>query len=333
MSLYLAKGQRSNEIAALQNALNKAGASEPLILDGIFGPLTDGAVHQFQKQQGLTSDGIAGPLTLGALFEGLGVRTRVTVAARSHEPRAAAMPAAAAAPAPEPPRPISFGTIGLFSRELRVSNWLFEDFPKSPLGAPPTIPFGASPDLAAVRLRGIPIDRLSLMPGQRRIEARGSARHGFGCELEVKSTTSDFKEVEYEFEFKCVQPKFDGFFKPGAALKPSPDGGWAAELSIDVTPFHILDHDWKRFSVGLNPLVSGSMTVPFMRGVDPTAVEIFGGLEGEITFRPSLKAREFELFLGGKGGATGSLNFRNGRFQGAALAPGLQGTFGLRVRF
>lgn len=332
MSLYLAKGQRSNEVAALQNALNKALASdEPLVLDGIFGPLTDGAVHQFQKQQDLTSDGIAGPKTLGALFQGVGVRTRVTVAAKGHAARRG--PMAAAVPEPEAPKTISFGSIGLFNRELRVSSWLFEDFPKSTLGAPPAIPFGASPDLEAVRLRGIPIDRLSLMPGQRRIQARGSARHGFGCELELKGTTSDFKELEYEFEFKCVQPKFEGFFKPGAALKPSPDGGWTAELNIDVTPFHILDKDWQRFSIGLNPLVSGSMTVPFMRGVDPTVVEIFGGLEGELTFRPSLRAREFELFLGGKGGATGTLNFRNGRFQGAALAPGLEGTFGLRVRF
>ena len=170
------------------------------------------------------------------------------------------MPVAAAAPDPEAPKSISFGTIGLFNRELRVSSWLFEDFPKSNLGTPPAIPFGSNLDLDAVRLRGIPIDRLSLMPGQRRIETRGSARHGFGCELKLKGATGDFKELGYAFEFKCVQPKFEGL-------------------------------------------------------------------------RPSLRAREFELFLGGKGGATGTLKFRNGRFEGAALAPGLEGTFGLRVHF
>ena len=45
MSLWLAKDQRSNEVVALQNALNvRLMPSKPLMLDGIFGPLTAGAV-------------------------------------------------------------------------------------------------------------------------------------------------------------------------------------------------------------------------------------------------------------------------------------------------
>ena len=44
MSLWLAKDQRSNEVVALQNALNlRLKPVKPLVLDGIFGPLTEGA--------------------------------------------------------------------------------------------------------------------------------------------------------------------------------------------------------------------------------------------------------------------------------------------------
>lgn len=69
MSLWLAKDQRSNEVVALQNALNvRLMPANPLVLDGIFGPLTEGAVKDFQKCEGLTADGIAGPHTLGELF-------------------------------------------------------------------------------------------------------------------------------------------------------------------------------------------------------------------------------------------------------------------------
>lgn len=341
MSIYLAKGQRSNNVVGLQNALNKAlRLAKPLVLDGIFGPLTDAAVRQFQKRERLTCDGIAGPKTLGALFQGVNVKTRIAVRATGKgpavrgSPTPAGTPATAPAPDPAVPKPsLSFGTIGLFHRELRLRNWLLEDFPKSKLLAPPPFLFGSSLSLDALRLRGIPIDRLSLTPGEKSVTKRATATSGFGCELELKGTTSDLKEFEYELEFSCLQPKFEGFFKPGVALKPSPDGGWSAELNLDVKPFELLEKDWKRFSLELNPLVSGSVTVPFIRGVDPNSVEIFGGLEGELKFRPILKAPDFELFFGGKAGAIGSFNFRDGKFEGATLAPGLEASGGARFSF
>src|SRR4029453_18968866 len=69
MSLWLAKDQRSNEVVALQNALNiRLKPAKPLALDGIFGPHTEAAVREFQKCEKLKADGIAGPRTLGALF-------------------------------------------------------------------------------------------------------------------------------------------------------------------------------------------------------------------------------------------------------------------------
>jgi Putative peptidoglycan binding domain len=88
MSLWLAKDQRSNEVVALQNALNvRLKPPKLLVLDGIFGPLTEGAVREFQKCEGLKSDGIAGPHTLGELFVR---RTMVLELVLSSDPLSAA---------------------------------------------------------------------------------------------------------------------------------------------------------------------------------------------------------------------------------------------------
>jgi peptidoglycan hydrolase-like protein with peptidoglycan-binding domain len=56
----------------VQSALNRLGVpSPPLKVDGIAGPLTQGAVKLFQMQHGLTIDGVAGPLTKAALAAAL----------------------------------------------------------------------------------------------------------------------------------------------------------------------------------------------------------------------------------------------------------------------
>ena len=60
MTTTLRRGSRGSEVATLQRMLN-------LIADGIFGPLTDEAVREFQKSHSLVVDGIVGPRTWAAL--------------------------------------------------------------------------------------------------------------------------------------------------------------------------------------------------------------------------------------------------------------------------
>ena len=57
----LRQGSRGSEVVQLQTRLS-------LIADGIFGPLTEEAVKDFQKQSGLVPDGIVGPATHAALW-------------------------------------------------------------------------------------------------------------------------------------------------------------------------------------------------------------------------------------------------------------------------
>lgn len=61
----LMKGSKGNDVKDLQNALNKFGYG--LVVDGDFGPKTDSAVRDFQKNHGLKVDGKVGPLTWAEL--------------------------------------------------------------------------------------------------------------------------------------------------------------------------------------------------------------------------------------------------------------------------
>jgi putative chitinase len=62
---------RSDAVGTLQTQLTALGYTDahgrPLAADHAFGPGTEAAVRQFQKDHKLTSDGIAGPATLAAL--------------------------------------------------------------------------------------------------------------------------------------------------------------------------------------------------------------------------------------------------------------------------
>ncbi|MEW6522125.1 MAG: NlpC/P60 family protein [Bacillota bacterium] len=67
---WLAPGSRGSQVSHLQLSLLRLGFS-PGPVDGIYGPLTTGAVREFQAFWGLQPDGIAGPLTRQALSEAL----------------------------------------------------------------------------------------------------------------------------------------------------------------------------------------------------------------------------------------------------------------------
>lgn len=63
--MLLRQGDRGHRVTSLQHALNRHRAG--LIVDGIYGPATAGAVRTFQRLAGLVVDGIAGPKTRRAL--------------------------------------------------------------------------------------------------------------------------------------------------------------------------------------------------------------------------------------------------------------------------
>ncbi|ARI78935.1 C40 family peptidase [Halobacillus mangrovi] len=62
----LNKGDRGRDVTALQTELESLGYYT-YNLDGLFGPITEDAVEDFQRDQGLQIDGIAGPETMEAL--------------------------------------------------------------------------------------------------------------------------------------------------------------------------------------------------------------------------------------------------------------------------
>jgi peptidoglycan/xylan/chitin deacetylase (PgdA/CDA1 family) len=59
------RGERGDRVRLLQEALQACGYD--LTADGVFGPLTESAVKEFQSENGLYADGIAGPATLREL--------------------------------------------------------------------------------------------------------------------------------------------------------------------------------------------------------------------------------------------------------------------------
>lgn len=62
----LRRGCKGDDVKELQLALNQNGAG--LKDDGIFGPVTETAVKEYQLKNRLTPDGIVGPLTHAKLF-------------------------------------------------------------------------------------------------------------------------------------------------------------------------------------------------------------------------------------------------------------------------
>ncbi len=60
------QGDRDHPVLTLQHLLRQRGHT--VTVDGIFGPLTDQAVREFQQAKHLAVDGIVGPQTWGSLI-------------------------------------------------------------------------------------------------------------------------------------------------------------------------------------------------------------------------------------------------------------------------
>jgi hypothetical protein len=70
MAQLLRIGSQGKDVRAVQDALNyQVRRGAPLKVDGIFGPLTDARVREFQQSNSLKVDGIVGQNTSGKLFE------------------------------------------------------------------------------------------------------------------------------------------------------------------------------------------------------------------------------------------------------------------------
>ncbi|MCL2367979.1 MAG: peptidoglycan-binding protein, partial [Oscillospiraceae bacterium] len=72
-------GSRGDDVRQIQTWLNSLRSRVPAIpqltVDGIFGPITQGAVIAFQRHFNLTPDGIVGPITWGELTRQIGAPT------------------------------------------------------------------------------------------------------------------------------------------------------------------------------------------------------------------------------------------------------------------
>ena len=111
----LREGARGDDVRRVQTWLNSVRSRVPgipqLTVDGIFGPITQGAVTAFQRHFDLTPDGIVGPITWGALV-------------REAEPGTGAPPPTPPAPS-GPPFPGTLLRVGSRGDDVRqVQTWL-----------------------------------------------------------------------------------------------------------------------------------------------------------------------------------------------------------------
>jgi hypothetical protein len=320
MSLWLAKDQKSNEVVALQNALNLAlQPGKALVLDGIFGPLTEGATRAFQKCQGLTADGIAGPHTLAGLFTGYDATVKVAVApaGASAGAREAFSPYSFDRPKPRPP--LSFGTVCVLQREAMVRSWCRQEAPKAALDLPPLY----RPELVLERQALPQTRRFSIdyqQPHQQaEVDGEGVAEVEVALEGGAK-VSKEAKEVELEFSYRVLINRFKPYLVPSLSLLPTPDGRWQARAELSLTPFKIFEKEWKLWTFEMSPLLRATVTLPAFFGRERAAEMGFSaGLSTEIT--RGVGRRGTRIFLGGTMGILGTLELDQHRIGGHFKRP------------
>ena len=337
MSLWLAKDQRSNEVVALQNALNvRLKPPQPLVLDGIFGPLTEGAVREFQKCEGLKADGIAGPHTLGELFVRRTIVSEFILASaplsgaekkvgRPHggQPKVGSPYDPPSLPPPPDPTSPPF--------EVLWRAWLDAPTPKSkppvmsPVMAPLNVPAPSPDQTGSTQSAAPPPPRVPAgHRGQRRTLTRSCPRvYGPLAANEVVEfeTATDvsalLKEQPFEFSvsqsFTAAVVKAKPYIVPSGSLFFGSSGsGLRASLRFWDTP--IYERTWQhmageanstgRFSVA--PSLVTSVMWDYLR--KHTEFGIFGGLRVEGSWSKSWEGwggreRSLTMFAGLAGNA------------------------------
>lgn len=68
MIAMMKSGSTGPDVTSLQQSFNYAvNPKPPLVVDGVFGPMTRASVVRFQNAAKLSPDGVVGPLTRAAL--------------------------------------------------------------------------------------------------------------------------------------------------------------------------------------------------------------------------------------------------------------------------
>lgn len=335
MSLFLAAGQKSNEVVALQNALN-AALDCGLVLDGIFGSKTQTAVRQFQRRLGLTVDGIAGPKTLSKLFHGVNLLTRVSIVAHDQPSPSDAGPISRDSSSPWDPRlpvpgdqpTMSFGAAGLLKNELfAADNWIESGFPKKDVE---TIPKQMTPlrlDDRSLRLLGV-----YALPMRERQSGRGhTGRDGFGVALQFGNEISSYNLADtgmYEMwtGVSVMRPVNDSLV-PSLGAKWSPDGKWMVFSKLEVYPYKFNIADWTSGYVQMKLALTGSV------------LAFPGGMKGKATAGPKIEAKwkrgSFDIFVNVGGGLHLCTNYseEKGLYNGCAAPYSRPYGFGLGVEW
>ena len=318
MSLWLAKNQRSNEVVALQNALNvRLNPPKLLVLDGIFGPLTEGAVREFQKCEGLKADGIAGPHTLGGLFVR---RTMVLEFVLSSDPPSAAEEKSSRSrdnqpmvgspydsPSLPPPDP------ALLSFEERWRAWLAAPTPKpkppvmSPVMSPVILAAPSTDQAGGTQSAEPPPPRIPAASPLRKETLTTSRPRVYGplaknevLDFDTATDVSTLKKQPFDFtvsqSFTASMVKLKPYVVPSGSLYFGSSGS-GLQLSLRFWDTPIYERVWKhmageanstgRFSVG--PSLVASLKWDYLRKY--TEFGVFGGLRIEGSWSKAWEGR------------------------------------------
>jgi hypothetical protein len=353
VSLWLCKDQRSNEVVALQNALNvRLKAPQPLAVDGIFGPHTEAALREFQKCDGLKPDGVAGPKTLGALFVRRTVVNRFLITALSSPPLYAqpdngrAFAGRVGSPYDPPTRPVMPPDIWMPSHEEQVRAWLDHPMPK------PKIPTAPAPGTdKPVKTQPSPSrhgsSRLSLTGDRPRVFRLLAPNEWAEFEGSFELGRAQGTELEVVTMFTAAFVKAAPWVKPSASFFVTPKGDIGVRGSVQVFDKPIYEHEWKNtaypeygsIKLGIAPYLVSS--VMWNYGNKYPGLSIFGAMRITVEAKTEVhnrrgRAWSVAMFAGlAAGGLIAGGEVEKGVFKGKfRMHPfAVQGILQLGLRF